>query len=527
MSIQLVILPRMFPVPAKTPRSSYLRCAQVVFLLTLCLSGLKAEEGTGKIAVAYYREAPGSTLEDLKKVPAFPAQPTEQLTIDKFELPEDQPNNFATLIRGFVHPPETAEYTFGIACDDQGALYLSPSDDPSKKVKIAEVPAWSIPKKYDQAPEQISKPVKLEAGKKYYIEVVHKDGGGDNNCSVAWAWGANKLEKPIEGKFLSPAAELAVPPPKVTFDPKAPLPEKAGVHRIVVDVEYRAKHFDVPVLLTLPEGFAPKSPTAKTWPVLVYMHEGDEGPPADGYRIQGPDKELAKNETLKKKYPYIGISPQFSKQGNWSQKTVISAVDAAIGALIEHYPAEARKVYLTGRDMGGTAVWALAAESPARYSAIMPVCGYWKNTAPEVIEKFKTIPMFIIAGAKNGLASDSAKAMSEALKGAPNLEGVEYGMDETGKEPKYGSEIADKIYADDYFWGWMFSKAKPGPKVAKTGTKKAATSAESAAVAAYAGPNSFWLSVGLMGVAAFMIIVGFYFAAQSKQLVKVSSRSEE
>ncbi len=202
--------------------SIYLRCALLVSIL---FTAVWAEEGTGKIAVAYYREAPGNTIEDLKNVPAFPTQPTEQLTLDKLETPEDQPTNFAALMRGYIHPPETAEYTFGIAADDKGVLYLSTDEDPAKKVKIAEAKDWCLPKVYnnDDRPDQTSKPIKLEAGKKYYIEVLHKDGGGDNNCSVAWAWNGSKLEKPIEGKFLSPAAEMTVPPPKVTF--KQPLPD--------------------------------------------------------------------------------------------------------------------------------------------------------------------------------------------------------------------------------------------------------------------------------------------------------------
>ena len=68
--------------------------------------------------------------------------------------------------------------------------------------------------------------IKLEAGKKYYIEAHMKEGGGGDNLSVAWQ-GPGIAQVVIAGSFLSPFVPQNQPPPPAIF---ALTVSRAGTH---------------------------------------------------------------------------------------------------------------------------------------------------------------------------------------------------------------------------------------------------------------------------------------------------------
>jgi len=166
-----------------------------------------APGGTGKILYEIYGGIEGTALSDLTGHPSFPAKPTGTQELTVFEAPVDRDDNFGARIRGFVTAPQTGSYVFWVASDDNGELLLSKDEDPKNAVAIASVPEWTSPNEWDKFPEQKSKPVKLEAGKKYYIEARMKEGGGGDNLSVGWALPGSRIERPIAGKWLSPPSK--------------------------------------------------------------------------------------------------------------------------------------------------------------------------------------------------------------------------------------------------------------------------------------------------------------------------------
>jgi hypothetical protein len=158
----------------------------------------------GSLLREVYRGIGGGGVDDLRNNPAFPDRPAETARIRAFESPQDIGDDYGQRIRGYVHPPASGDYVFWIASDDQGMLWLSPDADPKNKVQIANVREWTPPRQYDKWPEQKSKPVRLEAGRRYYIEAVHKEGGGGDHVSVRWQLPDGSIEAPIPGSRLSP-----------------------------------------------------------------------------------------------------------------------------------------------------------------------------------------------------------------------------------------------------------------------------------------------------------------------------------
>ncbi len=113
------------------------------------------------------------------------------------------PEHFGSRIRGYLHPPKTGEYVFWVAADDQAELWLSTSEDPKNKVRIITMNRWTPSRVWDKYPEQQSGPVRLEAGRRYYVEALQHEATVDDCLAVGWQLPDGTLERPIPGKRLS------------------------------------------------------------------------------------------------------------------------------------------------------------------------------------------------------------------------------------------------------------------------------------------------------------------------------------
>ena len=68
---------------------------------------------------------------------------------------------------------------------------------------------------------------------------------------------------------------------------------------------------------------------------------------------------------------FILIAPQCPAQEVWDDQALLSLLDQAQRDL----PIDAARTYLTGLSMGGFGVWTLGLRHPARFAAIVPICG--------------------------------------------------------------------------------------------------------------------------------------------------------
>jgi hypothetical protein len=131
-----------------------------------------------------------------------PPTSTSQLTL--FEGPLDIGSIYGSRIRGYICPPQTGSYTFFISGDDDCELWLSTDDNPANKSKIAGFNGWTYPRQWDKFPSQTSATITLEAGRRYYIEALHKEAVGSDHVAVGWQLPDGSLERPIAGSRLSP-----------------------------------------------------------------------------------------------------------------------------------------------------------------------------------------------------------------------------------------------------------------------------------------------------------------------------------
>jgi uncharacterized protein YjdB len=130
--------------------------------------------------------------------------PTGTDNLSSLEGPTNWADNYGSRIRAFLTPATTGAYTFYISGDDNCQLFLGTNDNPATKTKIAEVTDWTLPREWGKQSTQRSAAVNLTAGTRYYVEVLHKEGGGGDNVAFGWTGPGISSITVIGGSVLSP-----------------------------------------------------------------------------------------------------------------------------------------------------------------------------------------------------------------------------------------------------------------------------------------------------------------------------------
>ena len=194
----------------------------------------------------------------------------------------------------------------------------------------------------------------------------------------------------------------------------------------------------------LPKDYDP----AKEYPLVFFLHGAGE-------RVQDPHQAMFHGymkyvREQGKEYPFIFIAPQCIGNAYWGSYT--ESLSAFLDYILETYPVDRRRVYLTGLSMGGTGTWMFAMARPNTFAAIMPVCGsgiYWN-----VANLLKT-PIYMvhgdcdtcvpISGSVEMLTSINSRGGNAKLK-------ICYGV---------GHDAWNYAYTDDSLLEWMLSQRLP------------------------------------------------------------------
>ncbi|GMK44598.1 hypothetical protein PghCCS26_17260 [Paenibacillus glycanilyticus] len=155
---------------------------------------------TGSITREYWTNITGSTI---ASIPTGTA-PTGTSSLTSFQAPSNWGDNYGTRIRGYIVPSVTGIYQFSIAGDNNSVLYLSTDANPANKAQIGEVVDWVYPLNFTQNTGQQSGQITLTAGQRYYVEVLHKEEGGDDHVAVGWKTPGSSSYTVIDGANLAP-----------------------------------------------------------------------------------------------------------------------------------------------------------------------------------------------------------------------------------------------------------------------------------------------------------------------------------
>jgi predicted peptidase len=208
-------------------------------------------------------------------------------------------------------------------------------------------------------------------------------------------------------------------------------------------------HVTLDYLLYLPADYETKGP----WPLVLFLHgAGERGDDLQLVKKHGPPKLIDEG----KPFPFIVVSPQCAKDRWWTSQ--LTELTALLDEIVSKYKVDRDRVYVTGLSMGGFGTWALAAYTPERFAAIVPICG-----GGEVLgtRRQTRLPVWAFHGAKDPLVplSRSQDMVEEIKKNKGDAKLTVY--------PEAGHDSWTATYENPELYQWLLDhKRQPVAKEA-------------------------------------------------------------
>jgi parallel beta-helix repeat protein len=163
---------------------------------------------TGNISYQVWNNIGTSvTVSSLTSNINYPNNPSSTTLITSMEGTTNLADGYGARIAGYICAPSTGSYTFWIASDDYGELWLSTDAQPANKQRIAYHNGFTWIREWNKYPTQKSVAINLIQGQSYYIEALMKDASGIDNFAVGWLKPGQSGTVPSEivpGSVLSP-----------------------------------------------------------------------------------------------------------------------------------------------------------------------------------------------------------------------------------------------------------------------------------------------------------------------------------
>jgi predicted peptidase len=193
-------------------------------------------------------------------------------------------------------------------------------------------------------------------------------------------------------------------------------------------------------LLHLPKDYDQK----ESWPLLLFLHGiGERGDNLDRVKSHGPPKLIEAG----KDFPFIVVSPQCPGDRWWKPEDLSALLDEIVGK----YKVDKDRIYVTGLSMGGFGTWSLAAFSPDRFAALVPICG---GGDPDTASKLAHVPIWVFHGAKDSVVPvKRSEEMVTALKKADgNVKFTVY--------PEAGHDSWTEAYNSPELYDWLLQQKR-------------------------------------------------------------------
>jgi predicted peptidase len=193
-------------------------------------------------------------------------------------------------------------------------------------------------------------------------------------------------------------------------------------------------------LLYLPKDFEKKD----SWPLVLFLHgAGERGDNLDLVKKHGPPKLVEQG----KEFPFVLVSPQCPEHKWWEPVSLSALLDETV----EKYKIDKDRIYITGLSMGGFGTWSLAAHSPKRFAALVPICGGGEPIAARILPH---VPAWVFHGAKDPVVPLSrSQAMVDAMKQAGGE--VKFTI-----YPEAGHDAWTETYANPEVYEWLLKQKR-------------------------------------------------------------------
>lgn len=158
---------------------------------------LNVIETSGAITRELWTDVPGNTV---GAIPVSQA-PDSTTPLTSLTTPADSGDDYGARIRGFVTAPVSGDYRFSLSSDEAAVFSLSDDEEPVNSWKRAELTAPGVAE---------SPLLRLEAGQRYFLEILHKEGSGSDHLSLSWTRPDNGITEVIPGYLLTRFEDVAL-----------------------------------------------------------------------------------------------------------------------------------------------------------------------------------------------------------------------------------------------------------------------------------------------------------------------------
>lgn len=184
---------------------------------------------------------------------------------------------------------------------------------------------------------------------------------------------------------------------------------------------------------------------ARKWPLVVFLHGiGERGENVQQVRRVGLTRHV---ERRAGGAPYVLVAPQCPPGKAWEP--------APLGRMLDQVLAEHRvdrlQVILTGLSWGGMGTWRWGMDQPARFAALVPICG---GASASDAGALRDMPIWAFHGdADTVVPLEGHRRVAEAARAAgARLRFTVY--------PGVGHNSWDKAYADPALEEWMLAQRR-------------------------------------------------------------------
>ena len=181
------------------------------------------------------------------------------------------------------------------------------------------------------------------------------------------------------------------------------------------------------------------------FPLILFLHgAGERGNDLEKVKAHSP---FTYRNLIQE--PVAILAPQCPEGQYWDTK----AVYALLKNVMEKYPVDKNRIYLTGLSMGGWGTWKLADEHPELFAAIAPVCAPLHRPAlSRACVQLSTKSIWIFHGALDDIVPlDDSTKMFQKLKSCSNV--VNYTIFEADNHNSW-----DSTYSDPEFYQWLLKQ---------------------------------------------------------------------
>lgn len=144
-----------------------------------------------------------SDVRNLLYLQGFPAAPTDQNFLQSLETPQNGEDSYGDRTRGFIVSSESKEYIISIVGDDSVELWLSTDAHRYNMRRIAYSDRSTGYDNWTKYESQSSEAIFLEAGVRYYFELLHLERNNSDYFRVAWQGAGEERQIIASANLLS------------------------------------------------------------------------------------------------------------------------------------------------------------------------------------------------------------------------------------------------------------------------------------------------------------------------------------